>query len=50
MCVAVARMLRPQDFIDQWDVLSEDPHIKNAVLNENDELAVECEKFNNINE
>ncbi len=34
-------MVRPESFIDDWEILSRDPHLKNAALNENDELAVE---------
>ncbi len=45
MLLAVVRMLRPQSFIPDWTLLSADPHIKNALLNENDQMAIERKKY-----
>ena len=38
-------MLRPDKFISGWDLIREEEHIRNAVLNENDEMAVECKQM-----
>lgn len=45
MLVAIVRMARPQDFIRDWAAVAatNDSHVINAVLDANDEVAVERE-------
>ena len=43
MVLAVFRMATPSAFISGWESAEEDPHLKIALLNENDEIAIERE-------
>ena len=43
MVLAVYRMASPTAFISGWERAESDPHLKIALLNENDEIAIECE-------
>ena len=43
MVLAVFRMATPSAFISGWERAESDPHLRIALLNENDEVAIERE-------